>query len=282
MTVTVTIVFMIVLLSLLNDMCNSADVACEDVCNCYHRRIGMNNDKKFYIIDCSNLGLDTFPSDFPLTSTHILLNGNNFDIVGTGSNTFGVTGRILPNIREIYLHNNPITSIDANTFDNCRRAHTLLLHHTSLTTIPSGLLINMVYLKYFWINDALLTSIPSGSFDGLPKLSEVYLYGNDLSTLDVGLFKDSPNLKEILVHQNPSLESPTCCNLCGVPEKTYIRWGNEKDATKLECGCSGTTTCADCTYSSCTTYTFSAASSFIKYSYIIATISAFTSVIILM
>ena len=277
---TATIILMLVLLLLLHDMCNSSDIACEDVCNCYYRRIGMNNDKKYYIIDCANLGLDAFPSDFPLTATHILLNGNNFAVIG--SNTFGMPGRTLPDIREIYLHNNPITSIDANTFVNCLRIHTLLLHHTSLTTIPSGLLTNMVHLKYFWINDALLTSIPSGTFNGLTKLSEVYLYGNSLKTLDVALFKDSPKLKEILVHDNPSLEAPTCCNLCGVPEKTYIRWGNEEDSTKLECGCSGTTSCADCTYSTCTTYTFSAASSFVKYSYIIACISAFTSTIMLL
>ena len=264
-------------------LCKSANVACEDVCNCYHRRIGEKNDKRYYIIDCSNLGLDTFPSLFPLTSTHILLNGNNFQQVVSGD--FGIAGRILPEIREIYLHNNPIESIDANTFVNCLRMHTLLLHHTSLTTIPSGLLTGMKYLKYFWVNDAALTSIPQGTFDGLTALIEVYLYSNDLSSLDKGMFKDSPKLRELLLHDNPSLPSPTCCDFCGIQEKAKISWGTWSSETQstVDCGCDGTTTCADCSYTECTTYIISAASSiFSKYSYIIGIIAAISSSIFLL
>jgi len=266
---------------LLYQLCNS-EVACIDVCRCYERRVGAENDKTYYIVDCSNLGLHTFPMEFPLMATHILLNGNNFENIGIDGNTFGDPGRVLPSIREIYLHNNPnISYIDGSTFDNVRRAHTILLHHTSLTTIPSNLLTGMTYLKYFWINDALLTSIPAGTFDGLSSLVEVYMYGNSLTSLDEGLFKDSPRLREVLVHLNPDLSSPTCCNLCGIPEKAYIRWGNEPDATTLQCGCDSTTICAACTYSSCSSYLFSAASSLTKYSYVLATIAAVSSIFIL-
>jgi len=264
-------------------LCKAGNVACADVCNCYHRRIGENNEKKYYIIDCSNLGLDTFPSLFPLEATHILLNGNNFQQVGSGDNTFGVAGRILSEIREIYLHNNPIESIDANTFVNCLRIHTLLLHHTSLTAIPSGLLTGMTYLKYFWVNDAALTSIPQGIFSGLTALKEVYLYNNDISTLHAGMFKDSTNLREILLHNNPSLPTPTCCDFCGIKEKAKISWGSEEKWTStLQCGCDGTTTCTDCTYTDCKTYTISAASTFSKYAYTIGIIAAISSSILLL
>lgn len=275
--VLITLVLQYVILLHQFSFCNS-QAAC-DVCQCYNRRIGNNNKKTYYIVDCSNNGLSTFPTDFPLISTHILLDGNSFESVD--SNTFGDPGRILPNIREIYLHNNNISYINPNAFANVLRAHTILLHFNSLQTIPSGLLTGMTYLKYFWINNCLLTSIPSGMFSGLSNLVEVYLYDNALTSLDLGLLKDSPRLRSLLVHGNP-INSPTCCNLCGVPANAYIRWGDKPDGTELNCGCDGVTTCSNCAFSTCTNYVFSGASSFAKYSYIVASIAALSSIIILL
>lgn len=86
----------LVLLACLPSLCSSD--AC-DTCTCYERL-----DK--YFVDCSYLGLTTIPTDIPAKASRLYLNGNNISEVGYDNRIY-----YNDNLRELYLHNNPISAI---------------------------------------------------------------------------------------------------------------------------------------------------------------------------
>jgi hypothetical protein len=181
----------------------------------------------------------------------------------------------LPNLRILHLHNNPITAIHPDAFQNVTHIHTLLLHFTEITTVDNQILAPLTRLKWFWANNAKLTSIGSDPWANCPNIIEIYLQYNDLSGITNGIWKNLEQLKHLYVHGNPNLELPTCCTLCNMHPDVDLKWtgmapGTEAAMdlsgirkTKLPCGCDGSMSCAGvvetCFADECNDYVFSSA-----------------------
>lgn len=221
-------------------------------CNCYWR-----NDRKY--VDCSYLGLTNIPEGISLKTSRLYLNGNNITNVGETS-TFGPS--LLPKLRVLHLHNNPIQMITDDAFKNVANINTLLLHYTNVSIIPNKLLSNLTSLRYIWINNANLNKIESDAFNGMHKLQQLLLNNNNISHLPSGAFRDLPKLS-ILHLYNTDLETANCCNLCNLPTGVDLKWGTVPMGQQLSCGCSGPVNCSSsatsdlmCFQSGCSTYTF--------------------------
>lgn len=178
----------------------------------------------------------------------LLLNGNQITDVGY-NNAFPY----LPNLRILHLHNNPITQIHPDAFQNVSHIHTLLLHFTDITTVDNQMLVPLTRLKWFWANNAKLTSIGTNPFQYNPNIIEIYLQYNDLSNITNGIWKNLHDLKHLYLHGNTNLEEPTCCTLCNAAPDVDLKWtgmtpGTEDEMgltgirkVKLPCGCEGGT-----------------------------------------
>lgn len=243
------LIFIFIILLSKNKIIETRYGACtpEWGCLCYKQ-----NDAK--IVDCSYNGLKKIP---PIPNkTHTLhLEGNEITDVGINSTLGDVN---LKYLRVLYLHNNPITEITENAFDQTTHIHTLLLHFTQLSTVPPLVFRNLTHLKWLWLNDARFTHIDPNAFLGLKKLEELYLQNNpweiyldarnesksDLNYLDLSDQKAVKHFNAKNMPKGPKIPKPDCCTLCGLPTMIDIYWGNIPQDDKLLCGCSGSIQCS--------------------------------------
>lgn len=172
----------------------------------------------------------------------------------------------LPNLKYLYLHNNPITEISTDAFQNVSQIERLLLHFTQITEIQDGLLSGLKNLKIFWANDARISKIGSSAFANLTELEDLKLYDNFIEKVHPGQFQDQGKMHHLDIHRNTLNATPECCQLCGIPAGLDIHWPTMNTGQQIRCGCDGPITCPNIASpcfpdNKCHVYTFNAASS---------------------
>ena len=142
--------------------------------------------------------------------------------------------------------------------------YSLMLHHTELEQLPSDVFSALTSLEWLWLNNNALTSLHSQTFQPLTELYELYLHDNALTSVPNKIFSKLKKLGHIYLDGNPmGTAAPSCCEVCGLPDRVDVKWGETPQDVVLECGCGGDV-CADSdcyqlyrTEQTCDTYIFS-------------------------
>ncbi len=200
-----------------------ADSACK-ICNCFERK------GKLYV-DCRYLDLDYVPANLPTKTSRLFLNGNN--IKALNGSSFGNSP--MNDLRVLQLNNNPIATIDTDSFQYTYHIHTLLLQYTDITTIQTGLLNNMTRLKWVWLNNCKISNVDSDSFRNLTRLWELYIYENPLASLPDGIFRDNRALHHLYA-QDTATPTATCCSVYGLATTVDVKWPGKVYGDTLSCG----------------------------------------------
>lgn len=159
------------------------------------------------------------------------LQGNDISDVGIESHL-----ALLPNLEVLFLHNNPITNLTVNAFENVTKMQMLLLHYTEIWELPNGIFDNNPELEYLWFSHSNIHVLGTTVFNTLTKLKELLLDSNSIPGLHVGMFKNLQSLKT-LNFKNNGIAAPSCCQMCGVPTSTHIDYNlRPLTDTHLECG----------------------------------------------
>jgi hypothetical protein len=216
--------FLLAFLLLQLRLVNSKRGACA-ICKCYNRASasGLPTASIYKHVDCSYLGLTAIPANISIKTHHLHLQGNNIPDVGITSGF----PYYLPNLRVLYLYNNPIETIAPGAFVNVGHIHTLLLHFTALGGVDPGVFSNMTHLKWLWLNDIpRLSYVDPLAFRSSPNIIDLHLENGNLTTIANGTFLDNGNLQHLYLYNNPIMPViPGCCALCGVPPAADLRWG---------------------------------------------------------
>lgn len=166
-----------------------------------------------------------------LTFSFRYLQGNDISDVGIDSHLDE-----LPMLEVLFLHNNPITNLTVDAFENVTNMEMLLLHYTSIWELPNGLFDSNPKLEYLWFSYSNIHVLGTTVFSSLTNLRELMLDSNSIPDLHVGMFKNLQKLKT-LNFKNNGIPEPTCCKMCGVPASTHIDFNARPLAdTHLECG----------------------------------------------
>ena len=88
--------------------------------------------------------------------------------------------RGLPGVHELWLNNNPLTSLPADVFDGLTSLRKLWLH-----------------------NNTSLASLPADVFDGLTSLQDLLLHNNALPALPADIFDGLTTLRTLRLRMNP-------------------------------------------------------------------------------
>lgn len=149
----------------------------------------------------------------------------------------------------LFLHNNvALTNVSSTAFENLPNLKMVLLHYTMLYEIPNGLFSNNSLVEYVWMDHADIHVMGDSVFDGLSNMKELFLNSNSMSELYAGQFQSLNNLDRLQLQDN-GLSTPSCCQLCGVPEWSHIDM-DVADYT-IDCACDNST----CTRNNGSTFT---------------------------
>ncbi|GAB6025517.1 TOLL-like receptor [Chamberlinius hualienensis] len=124
------------------------------------------------------------------------LNGNNFQNLKSDhfSRYF--------NVKEIYLYNSNITTIDKMTFQIMTDVEIIDLRNNHLTTLPLNLFDNQKSLKKLFLSGNNLKLLPKDTFKQTKSLQYIYLHDNKLSNFPIWTIHDTISLKQLTLHRN--------------------------------------------------------------------------------
>lgn len=108
----------------------------------------------------------------------------------------------IENLDRIFLENNKIVQLPANTFQRLTNLRRIDLDKNLLTELPATLFQGLARLDYISIASNLLTAVPESLFRGLTSLRSVYLKENRLRELPANLFQDCQNLRSLNLMYN--------------------------------------------------------------------------------
>lgn len=176
-----------------------------------------NGSDSLEILTMSSNFLQVVPSSLPPTLYRLHLKSNKLEEIPTGAFDN------LPNLRELYLQNNHLTSeaMDNETFSQLSSLECLDLSNNNLSVVPKGLPRNLVLLhlernsirsipgdaltsvrnlEYLLLHNNKLRSrsIHPAAFQGLKKLHTLHMYNNLLERVPRGLPRRAKTL--MLLH----------------------------------------------------------------------------------
>ncbi|GAB6025337.1 defense response [Chamberlinius hualienensis] len=151
---------------------------------------------------CSNTKSVTVPEFFNPQSIDknakiiVWLNGNNFPNVKSDnfSDYF--------NVKEMYLYNSNIGTIDQMTFQIMTDVEIIDLRNNHLTTLPLNLFDNLKSLKKLFLSGNKLKLLHKDIFKQTTSLQFLYLHDNNLSNFPVWAINDTISLKQLTLHRN--------------------------------------------------------------------------------
>ncbi|XP_078517613.1 leucine-rich repeats and immunoglobulin-like domains protein 1 isoform X2 [Lissotriton helveticus] len=148
------------------------------------------------LLDCSRLGLTELPAPLPSWAVSINLSYNKLREIDRAA------FEELPNLREVRLSHNDLTSIPLLGSASARIS-SLYLNHNKIQSIEASLLKPYRSLETLDLSSNNLTELRSTSFpQGLP-LKELFLASNKIVTLEVGAFSNlSRSLRSLRLSKN--------------------------------------------------------------------------------
>ncbi|VDH97763.1 Hypothetical predicted protein [Mytilus galloprovincialis] len=150
-------------------------VMAEDICpkKCFC-------NKQLTSVNCEGHKLLNIPDRLPKSVEKLYMTHNNLIHVNFSTNV------VLPNLRYVWLDNNKIAGLQANTFDG--------------SVVPK--------LSKLYLRNNKISVIESRTFVNLSSLTQVYLSNNDIQKIQPDAFEDTPSVQIINLDGNYLSEIP--------------------------------------------------------------------------
>ena len=169
------------------------------------------------LVSCSNKGIERFPGRLHSSVKIIYFDGNRL-----GSITRYDFQTPHPNVTELYLDRNYISSIDEGSFGNVSGLVVLGLSGNRLTCIDKGTFSKLRYLKTVRLDGNLLETIDPLAFRDLHDITSLTLHNNLLVELDAKLL-DEIDLNNRYLTNITLSENPWSCPCDNATFKNWIQ-----------------------------------------------------------
>lgn len=195
---------------------------CPDRCQC-------EVDGLLHRVDCSDLGLQSIPSNISLFASYLDLSMNNLSMLSSGgfSNlrfleelrlagndlSFIPRGAFtgLYNLKVLMLQNNQLRAVPDEAFENLHNLQSLRLDANHISNVPSGCFSGLRSLRHLWLDDNLLTEIPVAALSDLPALQAMTLALNLISYVPDHAFSMLSRLVVLHLNNNRIVSMGTNC-----------------------------------------------------------------------
>lgn len=203
------------------DACD-CEMTCPNNCTCFHDQSWSTN-----VVECSSAGYLEMPSNIPMDTTEVYIDGNNLSELSGHS----FIGR--KNLRVLYANNSNIEHIYNTTFIGLKKLVILHLENNKIIKLNGDELQSMENLKELYLQNNRISYIENRTFLELKKLEVLRIDGNKLTHFEVWQLTLNPYLVEIGLAENLwSCE----CNYLG-KLRNYLQTNNEKiiDSNRIAC-----------------------------------------------
>ncbi|XP_068617354.1 toll-like receptor 7 [Battus philenor] len=163
------------------NFCNCKTV-CPRNCSCYH-----DSTKTTNVVDCSVQQTDIVPGEFPVSATHIYLDGNVYNVLND---------TVFLSMRKavvMYLNSSNIVDLHNNTFDTLVELRILHLDNNKLKCLRGLEFSKLSNLKELYLQSNAIEFISNVTFSFLDALEVLRLDGNRL--VNYGLWHLDNNIK---------------------------------------------------------------------------------------
>ena len=131
----------------------------------------------------------------------------------------------LPNLQNLSLYSNQITSIKSDMFNNLINLTNLVLSFNNISVIEDNAFNHLLILQNLYLYGNKITSIKSDAFSNLTNLNKLSLTNNPISFVSESAFVNLPKLTSLDLHM-----------YCGGCENIpFWRWLRKQTTTSVTC-----------------------------------------------
>uniref|UniRef100_A0A9J8DIY8 G-protein coupled receptors family 1 profile domain-containing protein n=2 Tax=Cyprinus carpio TaxID=7962 RepID=A0A9J8DIY8_CYPCA len=196
---------------------------CPSACQC-------EEDGILLLVDCSEQGLSSVPTDLSPLTSYLDLSMNNISEIQP--NAF----HNLHFLSELRLDANLIMEVPARTLSGMRSLRHLWLDDNALTEIPVSALNDLSSLQAMTLALNRITHIPDYAFKNLSNLVVLHLHNNMIRTLGQNCFEGLHSLETLELNFNELQEFPVAIrtlaklqelgfhnnNIKAIPERAFV------------------------------------------------------------
>ncbi|TNM87043.1 hypothetical protein fugu_007273 [Takifugu bimaculatus] len=191
----------------------SAAPPCPSPCQC-------EQDGIFVMVDCSELGLSSVPTNLSPLTTYLDLSMNNISEIQSGAfqrlhllSELRISGnqlRYIPghalqglhNLKVLMLQNNQLERLPDDAPWDLPNLLSLRLDANLLSEVPAWAFRGVSSMRHLWLDDNSLTEIPVAALDSLPSLQAMTLALNKITHIPDYAFTNLSALVVLHLHNN--------------------------------------------------------------------------------
>lgn len=203
------------------DACD-CEMTCPNNCTCFHDQSWSTN-----VVECSSAGYIEMPSNIPMDTTELYIDGNDFGELSEHS----FIGR--KNLKVLYANNSNIQVIYNTTFHGLKKLTTLHLENNKILRFMGQELSALENLRELYLQNNRISFIGNRTFAELRKLEVLRLDNNKLVHFEIWQLTLNPYLVEIALADN--MWSCECNYLHRF--RNYLQTNTEKiiDSSRIAC-----------------------------------------------
>lgn len=203
------------------DACD-CEMTCPNNCTCFHDQSWSTN-----VVECSLAGYTEMPSNIPMDTTELYIDGNDFGELSEHS----FIGR--KNLKVLYANNSNIQVMYNTTFHGLKKLTTLHLEDNKILRLLGQELSTLENLRELYLQNNRISYIGNRTFGDLRKLEVLRLDNNKLIYFEIWQLTLNPYLVEITLADN--MWSCECNYLHRF--RNYLQTNTEKiiDSSRIAC-----------------------------------------------
>ena len=164
---------------------------CYDECHCFR-----SYNKEVDYMNCTARNISSLTSNMPLSVNTVYLDSNNLTHLTLSQVNFTSPERL-------FLNKSHVNFIEPGTFKQLKKIKQIYLQENELNSLDELIFGDLRSLEGLYLQQNKIKSIGPGSFSQLVSLKHLLLHKNNLSHLDVRLFDSLKSLQSISLHDNP-------------------------------------------------------------------------------
>ncbi|XP_061648004.1 leucine-rich repeat-containing G-protein coupled receptor 6 isoform X2 [Phyllopteryx taeniolatus] len=225
----------------------AAAMLCPSPCQC-------EQDAIFVMVDCSELGLSSVPTNISPLTTYLDLSMNNISEIQprafhrlhlltelriSGNQLRYISGHALQglhNLKVLMLQNNHLERLPDDSPWDLPNLLSLRLDANLLSEVPAAAFRGVPSLRHLWLDDNSLTEIPVTALDALPSLQAMTLALNQITHIPDYAFANLSALVVLDLNYNDLQEFPVAIrtlsklqelgfhnnNIKAIPERAFV------------------------------------------------------------
>ncbi|KAM7411832.1 hypothetical protein PAMA_021690 [Pampus argenteus] len=174
----------------IQDRQGPATPMCPSPCQC-------EEDGIFVMVDCSELGLSSVPTNLSPLTTYLDLSMNNISEIQPRA------FHRLHLLSELRISGNQLRYISGHALQGLYNLKVLRLDANLLSEVPAGAFRGVHSLRHLWLDDNSLTEIPVKALDSLPSLQAMTLALNQITHIPDYAFTNLSALVVLHFYENP-------------------------------------------------------------------------------